>query len=123
LEPLRLVRRSASLRHVTDSTIPARASDDRAVTPVEPASSILRVVIVEASRIQHDGFIENLSKLCPKFIVAVFASLADCVSSSAKADVVLLRLERAANPSTVLDNIEELGRAFPGVPVLVLTED
>jgi hypothetical protein len=116
-----LARRSASLRHVTDSTIRAREPDDRAPPPMEPASSILRLVIVEAIRMQHDGFIENLSKLYPKFIILVFASVADCVSSSAKADVVLLRLEQGANPSTALDNIEELGRAFPGVPVLVLT--
>ncbi len=108
------------MRQAPRSAALSGVSDLSGIIVDEPGPSPLRVTIIETNEFKRDGFVEALAKLHPQFITITFASVSECVSSSANPDVIFLRLGQRTSSRVVLEQIEELRSAFPGVPVMAL---
>jgi len=81
----------------------------------------LRVAIIDANRTEQDGLVGELATTHPELTAIAFATVSECVGFSADPDVIMLRVRQGTSTAIVLEDIEQLRSAFPGVPVMAIT--
>ena len=81
------------------------------------------VAIIDANQIQRDLLVGELAKTHPELSAIAFATIGECLGSSADPGVVMLRVRQGTSTQIALEDIEQLRSAFPGVPVMAITRD